>query len=79
MQFLYFPLRVSKMFLGVKNIIEVGISSSMLLYYFVGMIFSFIFTYLTYKFLSNIVKRGKLWKFSIYLFIVGILSIIIFS
>jgi len=76
---LYFPVSVATMVLGVKDVIEVGISSSMLIYYIIGMIFSFIFTYLTYKVLSEIVKKGKLWKFSIYLFIVGALSIILFS
>lgn len=76
---LYFPVSVATMILGVKDVIEVGISTSMLMYYLVGMIFAFIFTYLTYRVLSNIVKNGKLWKFSIYLFIVGILSIILFS
>ena len=75
---LYFPVSVATMILGVKDIIEVGISSTVLIYYLVGMIFSFIFTLLTYKVLSNMVKNGKLWKFSIYLFIVGILSIILF-
>ena len=75
---LYFPVSVATMILGVKDIIEVGISSTVLVYYFVGMIFSFIFTLLTYKVLSNMVKNGKLWKFSIYLFIVGVLSIILF-
>ena len=76
---LYFPVSVATMLLGVKDVIEVGISSTMLLYYLMGMVFSFIFTLLTYKVLSNMVKNGKLWKFSIYLFIVGILSIILFS
>ena len=75
---LYFPVSVATMILGVKDIVEVGISSTVLVYYFVGMIFSFIFTLLTYKVLSNMVKNGKLWKFSIYLFIVGVLSIILF-
>jgi len=76
---LYFPVSVATMLLGAKDIIEVGLSTSMLLYYSIGMLFSFIFTYLTYRVLSNLVKKGKLWKFSIYLFIVGVLSIILFS
>ena len=76
---LYFPVSVATMLLGAKDVIEVGLSTSMLLYYSIGMLFSFIFTYLTYRVLSNLVKKGKLWKFSIYLFIVGVLSIILFS
>ncbi len=75
---LYFPVSIATMLLGVKDIIEVGINSSMLGYYLVGMVFSGIVTYFTYKVLSNIVRNGKLWKFSIYLIIVGILTLIYF-
>lgn len=75
---LYFPVSLATMVLGVKDVIEVGISSSLIFYYIIGMIFSFIFTYLFYKVLSNIVKNGKLWKFSIYLFIVGIFVLLYF-
>lgn len=75
---LYFPVSAATMILGVKDVIDTGLSSSLLLYYFVGMIFSFIFTYLFYKVLSNIVKKGKLYKFSIYLFIVGIFVLLYF-
>ena len=70
---LYFPVSAATFLLGIKDVIEIGLSTNMLIYYIVGMIFSFIFTLLTYKILSNMVKKGKLWKFSIYLFIVGIL------
>ena len=73
---LYFPVSVATFALGVKDVIEVGLSTSLLVYYIIGMVFSFIFTLLTYKILSNMVKRGKLWKFSIYLFIIGIIVLI---
>ena len=69
---LYFPVSLATFMLGVKDVIEVGLSINMLWYYVVGMIFSFIFTLLTYKVLSNMVKKGKLWKFSVYLLILGI-------
>ena len=75
---LYFPVSLATMVLGVKDVIEVGITSSLIFYYIIGMIFSFIFTYLFYKVLSNIVKNGKLWRFSIYLFIVGIFVLLYF-
>ena len=75
---LYFPVSLATFLLGVKDVMEIGLSTNMLGYYIAGMIFSFIFTLLTYKILSNIVKRGKLWKFSIYLFIVGIM-VLVFS
>lgn len=75
---LYFPVSCATMLLGVKDIVEVGMDFSLLLYYFTGMVGAFIFTYLTYKVLSEMVKKGKLWKFSIYLFIIGILTLVIF-
>lgn len=75
---LYFPISLGTIILGVKDILDVGIDSAMFSYYLIGMIFAFIFTYLTYKVLSSIVKNGKLWKFSIYLFITGILTLLYF-
>lgn len=75
---LYLPVSIATMLLGVKDIIEVGIDSSVLIYYLVGMIFAGLVTYFTYKVLSKIVRNGKLWKFSIYLLIVGILTFIYF-
>lgn len=75
---LYFPVSVATMLLGVKDVIETGISTSLLIYYLIGTVFSFIFTYLTYKVLSEIVRKGKLWKFSIYLFIIGIFVLLYF-
>ena len=75
---LYFPVSIATMLLGVKDVISSGISNALIIYYLVGMIFSFIFTYLFYKVLSNMVKNGKLWTFSIYLFIIGIFVLIYF-
>ena len=75
---LYFPVSVATMLLGVKDVIERGISANLLIYYLIGTVFSFIFTYLTYKVLTEIVRKGKLWKFSIYLFIIGIFVLLYF-
>lgn len=75
---LYFPVSLATFLFGVKDIIEVDISSNLIIYYFIGMIFSFIFTLLTYRILSNMVKSGKLWKFSIYLIIIGIFVLLYF-
>ena len=75
---LYFPVSAATFLLGVKDIIEVGLSTSLLIYYFIGMIFAFIFTFVTYRILSECVKKGSLWKFSIYLFIIGIFVLIYF-
>lgn len=75
---LYLPVSVGTFILGVKDVIEVGLPTNMLMYYIIGMIFSGIFTLLTYKMFSEYVKKGKLWKFSIYLFIVGIFVLLYF-
>ena len=63
---LYFPISVGTMLLGVKDIIEAGNLSSVALPYFLGMVAAGIVTYFSYRWLSEIVKRGNLWKFSIY-------------
>ena len=39
---------------------------------------AFILTYISYKWLTKLVEKGKLWKFSIYLIIVAIFTIIYF-
>lgn len=61
---LYFPVSLGTMLLKVPDLF--GTSSSLLLPYLCGMIVALFITYLSYRWLSNIVKKGKLWKFSIY-------------
>lgn len=75
---LYFPVSVVTMLIGIKDLIETGFAISLLGHYFIGMIFAFIFTYLAYKWLTNLVQKGKLWKFSIYLFAIAAFTIIYF-
>ena len=75
---LYFPVSVASFGLSAIDIIKEGLDSSLLISYFLGLIAAFIATYFTYKWLSNIVKKGKLWKFSIYCLIVAILTLIYF-
>lgn len=75
---LYFPVSVVTMLLGVKDLIEGGIIIGLLGYYAIGMIFAFIFTYIAYKWLTDLVQKGKLWRFSIYLFAVALFTIIYF-
>ena len=75
---LYFPVSIGTMLLGFKDALEVGVSSTNLIYYFVSMLFAFLLTYLTYKVLSEMVKKGRLWKFSIYLFIIGLFVLLYF-
>ena len=75
---LYFPVSIASMILGVNDVLDTGIPTNLLMCYILGMIFSGIFTFISYKWLTNIVRNGKLWTFSIYLFIIGIFTFIYF-
>lgn len=63
---LYFPISIATMGLGVKDLISNSDLGALLIPYGLGLIAAGIVTYFTYNWLSNIVKKGKLWKFSIY-------------
>lgn len=75
---LYFPVSMASMALGVLDIIEAGNISNLLMPYSFGLLASAIVTYFSYQWLSNWVKKGKLWKFSIYCFILAIFVLIYF-
>lgn len=75
---LYLPVSIGTMILGVGDIITTGIDVSLLIYYTIGMIFAFIATYISYKWLSKTLINGKLWAFSIYLFAIALFTIIYF-
>lgn len=75
---LYFPVSLASFALGVKDVIEIGLSSELIVSYLLGMVFAFIFTYITYKWLAKLVKEGNLWKFSIYCIIVATFVLIYF-
>lgn len=61
---LYFPVSLGTMILGIKEISTM--TSDLVMPYILGMIAAFLITFISYKWLSNIVKSGKLWAFSIY-------------
>ncbi|MBE6156213.1 MAG: undecaprenyl-diphosphate phosphatase [Firmicutes bacterium] len=61
---LYFPVSLGTMLLKAPELISTP--TSLLLPYLCGMVAALIITYFSYKWLSNLVKKGKLWKFSIY-------------
>ncbi len=63
---LYFPVSIASMGLGMFDVISAGNLSSLLMPYTLGMIAAGIVTFFSYKWLSEWVKKGKLWKFSIY-------------
>lgn len=61
---LYFPVSLGTMLLKVPDLLST--ESSLILPYASGFIVALIVTYFSYNWLSNFVKKGKLWKFSIY-------------
>jgi len=75
---LYFPVSVASMALGVKDLMHTPNLSSYLLPYGIGMLAALIVTYFSYKWLSNIVKKDDLWKFSIYCLLLAIFIFIYF-
>ncbi len=75
---LYFPVSIASFLLGVIDIIKEPTIGSIIIPYICGMIMAGIVTFFTYKWLSNLVKKGKLWYFSIYCVILSIFIFIYF-
>ena len=71
---LYIPISLASIILGIKDLISS--SSNLLLPYMISMIVSCISTYFSAKLFINIFKKGKLIYFSIYCFILGLLTFI---
>ncbi len=74
---LYFPVSIASIILAVPDFIS-SPQFYQFPYYIVGMITTLIVTYYSYKWLSNIVKKGHLAKFSIYLILLSIFIFIYF-
>ncbi len=75
---LYFPVSIASMGLGVFDLLEAENLTSLILPYTCGFIAAGIVTYFSYQWLSNWVKKGKLWKFSIYCLLLGIFILFYF-
>ena len=75
---LYFPVSVGTMILGVSDLASTTELTSMLIPYLAGMIAAGVVTFFSYRWLSNWVKNGKLWKFSIYCVCLAIFIFIYF-
>lgn len=73
---LYFPVSLGAMVLKVNELSSTP--PSLILPYFLGMIVALIVTYFSYVWLSNIVKHGHLWKFSIYCLLLALFIFIWF-
>lgn len=75
---LYFPVSIATMILGVFDFQASSLDITMLIYYIAGMISAGIFTYISYNWLNKIVEKGNLWKFSLYLFVLTIFTLMFF-
>lgn len=73
---LYFPVSIGTLLLKIPTIVNTN--NIMFISYLIGMITSLIITYVSYKWLTNIVKNGKLYKFSIYCLFVSLFIFIYF-
>lgn len=75
---LYLPVSIATMLSGFKDFQAQAVDINIILYYLVGMIAAGLLTYLSYNWLTKIVEKGKLWRFSIYLFAIAIFTIMLF-
>ena len=75
---LYLPVSVGTMITGFSEFRAQAADFTTILYYIVGMIAAGLFTYITYNWLTKIVEKGKLWRFSVYLFAAAIFTIMLF-
>ncbi len=75
---LYFPVSVASMGLGVLDMMQEGNLTNLFIPYLSGLVAAGIVTYFSYQWLSDLVRKGKLWKFSIYCFCLAIFVFIYF-
>lgn len=74
---LYFPVSIATFGLSMVEIIQEGNFSNLVLNYTLGMIAAGIFTYFTTNWLFKEVRNGKLWKFAIYCFLLGLFTLFV--
>lgn len=74
---LYIPMSLAASLLEIKDLFEVQLTSSVLIYCGLAAIIAGIMTFLTTKWFRKIVNEGKLIYFSLYCLIVGLLVIVI--
>lgn len=73
---LYIPISIGTTILGIFDLLESPNLDSLLIPYIISVIISAVVTYYSAKLFINVFKKGKLIYFSIYCFIVGLLTII---
>ena len=72
---LYFPVSLASFLL---SLFDLGLTSNLLIPYLIGTLVSLIVTYFSFNWFKDILKKGKLWKFSIYCIIVGLFILFYF-
>ncbi len=75
---MYFPVSIASFGLSAIDIIKDNTLNSVLAPYMIGFICSLVVTYFAYLWLSKIVEKGKVWKFSIYCLLMGLFTLIYF-
>ena len=75
---LYFPVSIASMLVGVKDFSSNTIEINLIINYVIGMISAGVLTYFSYNWLTRIVEKGKLWKFTVYLFVIELFTIMFF-
>ncbi len=75
---LYFPVSIASLFLGLNDLVNTPYLNNFLIPYLISIIISGIITYLSYNWLSNWVKRGKLHYFAIYALLVSLFILYFF-
>lgn len=73
---LYIPISIATSILGIKDLLELSISSSTFILYIIAAILAGMFTYIFTKWFAKIVKEGKLIYFSIYCLVLGLVVIL---
>ena len=75
---LYFPVSIATMLVGIGDFSLIGRDISTLIYYLISMVSAGIFTYISYNWLTRLVEREKLWRFSLYLFAIAMFTLMFF-
>lgn len=73
---LYIPISIATSILGIKDLLELSVSSTTFILYIIAAILAGIFTYISTKWFARIVKEGKLIYFSIYCLILGLVVVL---
>ena len=72
---LYIPVSLAAFIL---SIFDIGLTSNIIIPYFIGTLTSLIVTYYSFIWFKNAVKKGNIWKFSLYCLIIALFILFYF-